>query len=126
MFSPYNIEFVGELDWWGVNVVGQRLASAYQDTTGRVFILGDACGYFERILCQNGLLNTLFLTSIGHTHSPHAGQGMNAAMSDGHNLSWKLVHVLRGWAGPELLRTVCVSIVRIVMSLTPKYRSYVV
>lgn len=82
-FSPYTIEFIKELDWWGVYVIGQRLASGYQDKLDRVFILGDAC----------------------HTHSPHAGQGMNAAMSDGHNLSWKLVHVLRGWASPRLLRT---------------------
>ncbi|CAE6409979.1 unnamed protein product [Rhizoctonia solani] len=41
----------------------------------------------------------------GHTHSPHAGQGMNAAISDAHNLAWKLVHVLKGWATPDLLRT---------------------
>lgn len=83
LYRPYHIEFTKELDWWGVYVIGQRLASGYQDKTGRVFILGDAC----------------------HTHSPHAGQGMNAAISDAHNLSWKLVHVLRGWAGSELLRT---------------------
>ncbi|KAF8600073.1 hypothetical protein BDV93DRAFT_497033, partial [Ceratobasidium sp. AG-I] len=82
-FHPNQIEFVGEPDWWGVYVVGQRLATAYEGGHGRVFIVGDAC----------------------HTHSPHAGQGMNAAISDGHNLSWKLVHVLKGWAGTELLHT---------------------
>ncbi|KAG8684788.1 hypothetical protein FRC11_011597, partial [Ceratobasidium sp. 423] len=83
VLKPYRVEFKGELDWSGVYVIGQRLASRYQDRTGRVFILGDAC----------------------HTHSPHAGQGMNAAISDAHNLSWKLVHVLKGWATPELLQT---------------------
>lgn len=31
---------------------------------------------------------------------------MNAALSDAHNLSWKLVHVLKGWAEPNLLHTV--------------------
>ncbi|CAE6464650.1 hypothetical protein ACGC1H_006039 [Rhizoctonia solani] len=82
MFKPYRVDFKG-LDWSGVYVIGQRLASRYQDQSGRVFILGDAC----------------------HTHSPHAGQGMNAALSDAHNLSWKLVHVLKGWATPDLLRT---------------------
>ncbi|CCO37953.1 hypothetical protein BN14_12113 [Rhizoctonia solani AG-1 IB] len=30
---------------------------------------------------------------------------MNAAISDAHNLSWKLVHVLKGWGTPDLLRT---------------------
>ncbi|EUC60295.1 phenol 2-monooxygenase [Rhizoctonia solani AG-3 Rhs1AP] len=83
MFKPYRVDFNKGLDWSGVYVIGQRLASRYQDQSGRVFILGDAC----------------------HTHSPHAGQGMNAALSDAHNLSWKLVHVLKGWATPELLRT---------------------
>ncbi|KAG9083839.1 hypothetical protein FS749_005701, partial [Ceratobasidium sp. UAMH 11750] len=83
VFEPYRIDFIGEPWWDGVYVVGQRLASAYEGAQGRAFIAGDAC----------------------HTHSPHAGQGMNAAMSDGHNLAWKLVHVLRGWADPKILRT---------------------
>ncbi|CAE6476077.1 unnamed protein product [Rhizoctonia solani] len=30
---------------------------------------------------------------------------MNAAIGDSHNLAWKLVHVLRGWAKPQLLDT---------------------
>ncbi|QRV78537.1 FAD-binding domain protein [Ceratobasidium sp. AG-Ba] len=83
VFKPYRIDFVGKTWWHGVYVVGQRLAPAYEGGNGRAFIVGDAC----------------------HTHSPHAGQGMNAALSDGHNLAWKLVHVLRGWASPELLHT---------------------
>ncbi|CAE7137395.1 unnamed protein product, partial [Rhizoctonia solani] len=82
VLKPYRIDFK-QLEWSGVYVIGQRLASSYQDKSGRVFILGDAC----------------------HTHSPHAGQGMNAAISDAHNLAWKLVHVLKGWATPDLLRT---------------------
>ncbi|KAI5996982.1 hypothetical protein EDD15DRAFT_2509052 [Pisolithus albus] len=49
----------------------------------RVFIAGDAC----------------------HTHSPKAGQGMNASMNDTHNLAWKITQVLRGWANPSILRT---------------------
>ncbi|KAJ1305223.1 hypothetical protein OPQ81_000252 [Rhizoctonia solani] len=83
VLKPYHVEFKKGVDWSGVYVIGQRLASRYQDQSGRVFILGDAC----------------------HTHSPHAGQGMNAAISDAHNLSWKLVHVLKGWATPDLLQT---------------------
>lgn len=34
-----------------------------------------------------------------------AGQGMNISMMDTYNLAWKLVHVLRGIAKPELLQT---------------------
>jgi phenol 2-monooxygenase len=53
----------------------------------RIFIAGDAC----------------------HTHSPKAGQGMNASMADGHNIGWKIAHVLRGWAKMSLLETVSTS-----------------
>lgn len=42
----------------------------------------------------------------GHTHSPMAGQGMNASMNDTHNLSWKLAQVIHGFARPSLLDTV--------------------
>lgn len=44
-------------------LVGQRVASSFS-LKERVFIAGDAC----------------------HTHSPKAGQGMNASMNDSHNL----------------------------------------
>ena len=96
--------------------VGQRIASKFA-VHERVFIVGDAC----------------------HTHSPKAGQGMNAGMNDGHNLSafynlrfyfyvlttsirfsqvWKLVHVIRGWADVSLLKTVCISSLQIKQKLT--------
>ncbi|KAH9968433.1 FAD binding domain-containing protein [Lactifluus volemus] len=60
----------------------QRVASRFTEHE-RVFIAGDAC----------------------HTHSPKAGQGMNASMNDTHNLAWKLAYVLRGWADMSLLKT---------------------
>jgi len=58
------------------------VAASYS-AKNRVFIVGDAC----------------------HTHSPKAGQGMNAAINDTHNLAWKLVQVLRGWSSPSFLKT---------------------
>ncbi|KAJ3559920.1 hypothetical protein NM688_g31 [Phlebia brevispora] len=63
-------------------VVGRRIAAKYS-VHERVFIVGDA----------------------GHTHSPNAGQGMNASMNDSHNIIWKMVYVLRGWADMSLLNT---------------------
>ncbi|KAG8746067.1 hypothetical protein FRC10_006170 [Ceratobasidium sp. 414] len=75
-------EFPKALDWWTIYIIGQRVASNFS-AQERVFIAGDAC----------------------HTHSPKAGQGMNASMNDTHNLIWKLTQVLRGWASPELLKT---------------------
>lgn len=80
-FHPYKLEFRGT-EWWTVYSIAQRIASTYS-VKNRVFIAGDAC----------------------HTHSPKAGQGMNAAMNDAHNLAWKLVYVLRRWSASSLLDT---------------------
>jgi 2,4-dichlorophenol 6-monooxygenase len=55
------------------------LAERFQQ--GRVFLAGDAA----------------------HRHSPMGGLGLNTAIQDVHNLSWKLALVLRGAAAPALL-----------------------
>ncbi|KAI0738661.1 FAD binding domain-containing protein [Daedaleopsis nitida] len=81
-FHPFEISAKGEIDWWTLYIIGQRVANQFS-VHERVFIAGDAC----------------------HTHSPKAGQGMNASMNDTHNLAWKLTHVLRGWADLSLLKT---------------------
>ncbi|KZV70845.1 hypothetical protein PENSPDRAFT_685128 [Peniophora sp. CONT] len=82
-FHPYTINTDLEtVDWWTIYQIGQRVASGFSKSD-RVFIAGDAC----------------------HTHSPKAGQGMNASMNDTHNLIWKLTHVLRGDADMSLLKT---------------------
>ncbi|TRM68033.1 FAD binding domain-containing protein [Schizophyllum amplum] len=82
-FHPYTIGVKGDVEWWTIYRIGQRVASSYSSFVERVLIVGDAC----------------------HTHSPKAGQGMNAGMLDSHNLVWKLAHVIRGTAHPGLLRT---------------------
>jgi phenol 2-monooxygenase (NADPH) len=88
ILRPYHFE-VREVAWWSVYEIGQRLADRFDEAAEesrrcpRVFIAGDAC----------------------HTHSPKAGQGMNVSMQDAFNLGWKLAAVLRGHAGPALLRT---------------------
>jgi len=81
-FHPYKIAAKDAIEWWTLYQIGQRVASKFS-INERVFIAGDAC----------------------HTHSPKAGQGMNASMNDTHNLAWKLTHVLRGWADISLLKT---------------------
>ncbi|KDQ13597.1 hypothetical protein BOTBODRAFT_33319 [Botryobasidium botryosum FD-172 SS1] len=81
-FYPYKLSAPQGFDWWTVYIVGQRVASSFS-VKNRVFIIGDAC----------------------HTHSPKAGQGMNASMSDAHNLAWKLAYVIRQWAPSTLLDT---------------------
>ncbi|KAI0628052.1 FAD binding domain-containing protein [Trametes polyzona] len=82
ILHPYRMKPIGDIRWWTIYVVGQRVANKYS-VRDRIFISGDAC----------------------HTHSPKAGQGMNASMSDTHNLAWKLAYVLRGWADISLLKT---------------------
>ncbi|KAG2103083.1 FAD binding domain-containing protein [Suillus discolor] len=81
-FYPYVVNEPKEVDWCSIYIIGQRVASKFSKHD-RVFIAGDAC----------------------HTHSPKAGQGMNASMNDTHNLAWKLAQVLRGRADISLLKT---------------------
>ena len=94
VMRPYTLE-VKDVAWFAVYQVGQRVTDRFDDVPAeqagsrlpRVFIAGDAC----------------------HTHSAKAGQGMNVSMQDAFNLGWKLVAVLEGRTGPELLRTYSVE-----------------
>ncbi|MET0525643.1 MAG: FAD-dependent monooxygenase [Nocardioides sp.] len=58
-----------------------QVADHYRD--GQAFLVGDAA----------------------HRITPRGGTGMNTAIQDAHNLSWKLAFVLRGTAGDDLLDT---------------------
>jgi phenol 2-monooxygenase len=82
IFAPYKLDWPN-IEWWTIYIVGQRYASNFADKDELVFIAGDAC----------------------HTHSPKAGQGMNASMNDTHNLAWKLAMVIKGLAYPNILKT---------------------
>jgi len=94
VLRPYTLE-VRDIVWFSVYEVGQRLTDRFDDVAAdqvasrhpRVFIAGDAC----------------------HTHSAKAGQGMNVSIQDAFNLGWKLIAVLDGRAGPDLLRTYSVE-----------------
>ncbi|KAG9218421.1 hypothetical protein CCMSSC00406_0007978 [Pleurotus cornucopiae] len=79
--SPFEVKFT-HVFWCTIFAIPQRVAKRFS-VQDRVFIVGDAC----------------------HQHSPKAGQGANAAMGDSHNLAWKLAHVIKGWATPNILRT---------------------
>ena len=89
ILHPYTID-VKEVVWWAIYEIGHRLTDTFDDVpkalvgkrTPRVMLAGDAC----------------------HTHSPKAGQGMNVSMGDTFNLGWKLISVLTGRSGPELLQ----------------------
>lgn len=70
-----------ELIDMGIYNVHHRTATRWQD--GRIFLLGDAA----------------------HLITPVGGLGLNTGIQDANNLAWKLVWVLRKWAGPDLLRS---------------------
>ncbi|KAI5895588.1 uncharacterized protein SCHCODRAFT_02619840 [Schizophyllum commune H4-8] len=84
-FRPYYLNLKDPeagYHWWTIYRIGQRVANKY-GVHERVFLAGDAT----------------------HTHSPKAGQGMNAGICDAHNLAWKIAQVLHGHADLSLLKT---------------------
>lgn len=90
-------------EWWSAYPIGQRLVNKY-DVQGRVFMAGGEPQVKTKRYNRTFAENTLS-TDACHTHSPKAGQGMNTALIDAHNLSFKMNLVLRGLAGPDLLKT---------------------
>jgi len=82
IFWPYNMDFC-TTKWWSAYSIGQRVAKSMVDDSGHIFLAGDAC----------------------HTHSPKAGQGMNASLQDGYNIGWKLGALLMGQADQSILNT---------------------
>jgi 2-polyprenyl-6-methoxyphenol hydroxylase-like FAD-dependent oxidoreductase len=71
----YEMLYVGQ---WKQNLL---LADAYGQ--GRVFLAGDSA----------------------HLMIPTGGLGMNTGVGDAIDLSWKLAGTLRGWGGPDLLKS---------------------
>jgi putative polyketide hydroxylase len=65
----------------GIWVMSAQLSSRFRER--RVILVGDAA----------------------HRTTPVGGLGMNTDLQSAHNLIWKLVGVLRGWAGEALLDT---------------------
>lgn len=70
-----------EMLWCGPWRQNLLLADRYQ--TGRTFIAGDAA----------------------HLVIPTGGLGMNSGVGDAVDLSWKLAATIKGWGGPDLLRS---------------------
>ncbi|PBP21429.1 hypothetical protein BUE80_DR007521 [Diplocarpon rosae] len=82
IMHPFKVSWEA-VEWFGIYRVGQRVAKKFSSESEKVFIAGDAA----------------------HCHSPKAAQGMNVAMHDAFNLSWKLNLVVRGLSPSSLLST---------------------
>ena len=65
---------------WTINEI---VAEYYSDAGGRIHCLGDAV----------------------HRHPPFNGLGSNTCIQDAFNLAWKIAYVLKGLAGPDVLRS---------------------
>ncbi|MDF2114482.1 FAD-dependent monooxygenase [Roseiarcaceae bacterium H3SJ34-1] len=65
----------------------QNLLLADSYATGRVFIAGDAA----------------------HLVIPTGGLGMNTGVGDAVDLGWKLAATIKGWAGPDLLKSYAIE-----------------
>jgi phenol 2-monooxygenase (NADPH) len=100
IFHPYKME-IAETFWWSAYSIGQRLADHFSKDN-RVFLTGDSC----------------------HTHSPKAGQGMNTSLQDGHNIGWKLAAILKGQAGPDVLKTYNIEREKVAADLIDFDRSF--
>ncbi|MBO0856726.1 MAG: FAD-dependent monooxygenase [Nocardia sp.] len=74
------VEFTGT-EWVSIFRIQRRMADRYR--AGRILLAGDAA----------------------HINSPFGGQGMNTGLGDAENLAWKLVMVVEGIAGEQLLDT---------------------
>jgi putative polyketide hydroxylase len=62
----------------------------------------EAAGYVAERYCEH---RAFLVGDTAHVMPPTGGFGGNTGIQDAHNLAWKLDHVLRGAAGPELLDT---------------------
>ncbi len=77
MGRDFDYEILSVMRWVRRELVADRYG------TDRVFIAGDAA----------------------HLMSPTGGFGMNTGIGDAVDLGWKLEAVVKGWGGPELLRS---------------------
>ncbi|KAG2178803.1 hypothetical protein INT43_001649 [Umbelopsis isabellina] len=112
--SGYKVE-IGEVKWFSIFKIQEKIATEWTAADGRVILLGDAC----------------------HTHSPGGGLGMQAAIMDAYNLSWKMNLVEKGFANVSILETyteerravaeqfieTSAKIIRVMSNITPSQSS---
>ncbi|KAF7377670.1 hypothetical protein MSAN_00189900 [Mycena sanguinolenta] len=113
---PYVFETPEAFHWWTIYIIGQRVASRFS-VDERVFIAGDACHTFAFLLLPNSFYQHSLSQSFPQSRSRNERQHERCSQSRQAFLpmlsrqltfctaAWKLVYVLRGWAGLSLLKT---------------------
>ncbi|KAF2973313.1 hypothetical protein GQX73_g378 [Xylaria multiplex] len=81
IMSPWKVNVTGQIAWFAVWRVNERVARHFSSPDQRVHIGGDAA----------------------HVHSVLGAFGLNSSIYDAANLSWKLALSLQGNAKPEVL-----------------------
>ncbi|GAA4547576.1 FAD-dependent monooxygenase [Amycolatopsis samaneae] len=61
--------------------------------------------FHARVADRMRVGRVLLAGDCAHLVSPFGARGLNSGVADAENAAWKLAHVLRGWAGPELLES---------------------
>lgn len=113
MVRPWN-------EWlivWGydINEPAPEVDEAYATEVARQLV-GDPDLEIDLISANTWTVNNMYATHMqtdrvfimgdaAHRHPPSNGLGSNTSIQDGYNLAWKLAHVLKGAAGPELLKS---------------------
>lgn len=84
----------------------ERLANVLGLTTEDLEIFKVSPWIMEGVVAEKFRVGNVFIAGdAAHRHPPTGGLGLNSAVHDTYNLSWKLAMVLQGKAGEELLDT---------------------
>lgn len=84
----------------------QRLANVLGLTTDDLEVFKVSPWIMEGVVAEKFRVGNVFIAGdAAHRHPPTGGLGLNSAVHDTYNLSWKLAMVLNGKAGDELLDT---------------------
>jgi len=84
----------------------QRLANVLGLTTADLEVFKVSPWIMEGVVAEKFRVGNVFIAGdAAHRHPPTGGLGLNSAVHDTYNLSWKLAMVLKGKAGDELLDT---------------------
>ncbi|QIL79426.1 bifunctional 3-(3-hydroxy-phenyl)propionate/3-hydroxycinnamic acid hydroxylase [Diaphorobacter sp. HDW4A] len=81
----------------------RQLLSRYGPDQDAVIVRKQVYGFHARVADRWQTRRIFLCGDAAHLSPPFAGQGVNSAFRDVHNISWKIAAVVRGEMGPALL-----------------------